>query len=126
MNNGGTDSSSTENSEPLGTNGVTDRVNGSATDSEEDVMENEPQKHEPVSNGNGFSEDGEPEFKPKKVGSENAMQIFINMVIRLFLVKALWHFNQSLMFLCALLFITFLVSLLLKNCFFMLHSQPGN
>jgi len=72
VNNGGTDSSSTENSEPLGTNGVTDRVNGSATDSEEDVMEDEPQKHEPVSNGNGFSEDGEPEFKPKKAADSDS------------------------------------------------------
>eukprot|EP00092_Neocalanus_flemingeri_P096868 GFUD01123343.1.p1 GENE.GFUD01123343.1~~GFUD01123343.1.p1 ORF type:complete len:238 (+),score=62.34 GFUD01123343.1:103-816(+) len=66
VNNGGTDSSSTDNGEHLGTNGVADRVNGSATDSEEDMEENEPQKHEPVSNGNGFTKDGEPEFKPKK------------------------------------------------------------
>jgi len=66
LNNGGTDSSSTDNGDHLGTNGVTNRVNGSSTDSEEDVEENELQKHEPVSNGNGFTVDGEPEFKPKK------------------------------------------------------------
>merc|ERR1712106_702612 len=63
VNNGQTDSSSTDNGDHLGTNGVTNRVNGSSTDSEEDVEENELQKHEPVSNGNGFTVDGEPEFK---------------------------------------------------------------
>merc|ERR1712106_380918 len=72
VNNGGTDSSSTDNGEHLGTNGVTDRVNGSATDSEEDMEENEPRQHEPVSNGNGFTEDGEPEFKPKKAADSDS------------------------------------------------------
>merc|ERR1712106_975663 len=72
VNNGQTDSSSTDNGDHLGTNGVTNRVNGSSTDSEEDVEENELQKHEPVSNGNGFTEDGEPEFKPKKAADSDS------------------------------------------------------
>jgi len=70
--NGGTDSSSTDNGEHLGTNGVTNRVNGSATDSEEEMEENEPRHHEPVTNGNGFTEDGEPEFKPKKAADSDS------------------------------------------------------
>ena len=69
VNNGGTDSSSTDNGEHHGSNGVTNGVNGSSTDSEEEVEENELEKHEVVTNGNRFTEDGEPEFKPKKVGS---------------------------------------------------------
>jgi len=72
VNNGQTDSSSTDNGDHLGTNGVTNRVNGSSTDSEEDVEENELQKHEPVSNGNGFTVDGEPEFKPKKAADSDS------------------------------------------------------
>merc|ERR1711892_976043 len=72
VNNGQTDSSSTDNGDHVGTNGVTNRVNGSSTDSEEDVEENELQKHEPVSNGNGFTVDGEPEFKPKKAADSDS------------------------------------------------------
>jgi len=67
VNNGETDSSSTDNGDHLGTNGVTNRVNGSSTDSEEDVEENDLEKHDAVPNGNnGFTVSGEPEFKPKK------------------------------------------------------------
>jgi len=72
VNNGETDSSSTDNGDHLGTNGVTNRVNGSSTDSEEDVDENELEKHEAVTNGNGFTVSGEPEFKPKKAADSDS------------------------------------------------------
>merc|ERR1711884_16813 len=71
VNNGETDSSSTDNGDHHGTNGVTNRVNGSSTDSEEDVEENDPENHDTVhdtlpNGNNGFTVSGEPEFKPKK------------------------------------------------------------
>jgi len=74
VNNGGTDSSSTDNGEHHGSNGVTNGVNGSSTDSEEEVEENELEKHEVVTNGNRFTEDGEPEFKPKKAADSDSSE----------------------------------------------------
>jgi len=73
VNNGETDSSSTDNGDHHGTNGVTNRVNGSSTDSEEDVEENDLEKHDAVPNGNnGFTVSGEPEFKPKKAADSDS------------------------------------------------------
>merc|ERR1712013_239897 len=78
VNNGETDSSSTDNGDHDGTNGVTNRVNGSSTDSEEEVEENDLEKHDDavhdaVPNGNnGFTVSGEPEFKPKKAADSDS------------------------------------------------------
>merc|ERR1712168_901988 len=77
VNNGETDSSSTDNGDHHGTNGVTNRVNGSSTDSEEDVEENDLEKHDTVhdtvpNGNNGFTVSGEPEFKPKKAADSDS------------------------------------------------------
>ena len=87
VNNGETDSSSTDNGDHDGTNGVTNRVNGSSTDSEEEVEENDLEKHDDavhdaVPNGNnGFTVSGEPEFKPKKVSKIAQNNIIIGVVV---------------------------------------------
>jgi len=77
VNNGETDSSSTDNGDHHGTNGVTNRVNGSSTDSEEDVEENDLEQHDTVhdnvpNGNNGFTVSGEPEFKPKKAAESDS------------------------------------------------------